>query len=167
MGLLMEMHDYRLPHMKTVVNQTWFRLSEFIKIAFPFIVLSSLVIKSIELVGLLEPVSTLLSLVTVNWLGLRPEMGVSLVFGILRKELTLIMLATLLKTTDFGSVLTPVQMIVFALVTMLYIPCIATIAACVKEFGFKKALFITVFEIAFAILAGGVAFRLLSLLNIP
>ena len=166
-GLLMEMHDYRLPHMKTVVNQTWFRLSEFIKIAFPFIVLSSLVIKSIELVGLLEPVSTLLSLVTVNWLGLRPEMGVSLVFGVLRKELTLIMLATLLKTTDFGSVLTPVQMMVFALVTMLYIPCIATIAACVKEFGFKKALFITVFEIAFAILAGGVAFRLLSLLNIP
>ncbi|HDN62509.1 MAG TPA: ferrous iron transport protein B [Candidatus Bathyarchaeota archaeon] len=166
-GLLMEMHDYKLPHMKTVVNQTWFRLSEFIKIAFPFIVLSSLVIKSIELVGLLEPVSTFLSLVTVNWLGLRPEMGVSLVFGILRKELTLIMLATLLKTTDFGSVLTPVQMMVFALVTMLYIPCIATIAACVKEFGFKKAFFITVFEIAFAILAGGVAFRLLSLLNIP
>ncbi|MCD6504059.1 ferrous iron transport protein B [Candidatus Bathyarchaeota archaeon] len=165
-GLLMEMHDYRFPHMKTVVNQTWFRLSEFIKIAFPFIVLSSLVIKSIELAGLLKPISMFLSPVTVYWLGLRPEMGISLVFGVLRKELTLIMLATLLGTANFGAVLTSVQMIVFALVTMLYIPCIATIAACVKEFGFKKAFFITIFEIFFAILVGGVAFRLLSLLNI-
>jgi len=54
-------------------------------------------------------------------------------------------------------------MIVFTLVAMLYIPCIATIAALVKEFGWKKALFITMFEIVFAIIIGGIAFRLLLL----
>jgi len=54
-------------------------------------------------------------------------------------------------------------MVVFALVTMLYIPCIATIAALVREFGWKKALFITVFEIIFAIIFGGIALRVLTL----
>jgi len=32
-----------------------------------------------------------------------------------------------------------------------------------KEIGWKKALFITMFEILFAIFAGGLAFRLLTL----
>ena len=59
--------------------------------------------------------------------------------------------------------MTPVQMIVFTLVVMLYIPCVATIGALVKEFGWKKALLITVFEIAFALLLGGVVLRLLTI----
>ena len=165
-ALIMEMHDYRVPHLKTVMNQTWFRLREFIKIAFPLIIVGSLVIKLIEVLNLLEPIANVLSPVTVTWLGLPVITGITLIFGVLRKELTLIMLATLLGTTDFAQVLTPVQMIVFALVTMLYIPCIATIAALVREFGWKKALFITVFEIAFAVIIGGIALRLLMLAKV-
>jgi len=71
--------------------------------------------------------------------------------------------STLLGTTNFALVLTPVQMIVFTLVAMLYIPCIATIAALARDFGWKKALFITVIEIVFAILIGGIALRLLTI----
>jgi len=162
-ALIMEMHDYRWPHLKTVLKQTWFRLAEFIKIAFPLIIVGSLAIKLAEVLGLLEPIATALSPVTVVWLGLPAITGITLIFGVLRKELTLIMLATLLGTTNFAQVLTPVQMVVFTLVAMFYIPCIATIAALVKEFGWKKALTITIFEIAFAIILGGVALRLLSL----
>ena len=162
-ALIMEMHDYRAPHLKTVLKQAWFRLAEFIKIAFPLIIIGSLAIKLAEVLGLLEPVATVLSPVTVMWLGLPVITGITLVFGVLRKELTLIMLATLLGTTNFAQVLTPVQMVVFTLVAMFYIPCIATIAALVREFGWKKALFITVFEIVFAISLGGVASRLLTL----
>ena len=162
-ALIMEMHDYRWPHLKTVLKQTWFRVVEFIKIAFPLIIVGSLAIKLAEVSGLLEPITTVLSPVTVVWLGLPAITGITLIFGILRKELALIMLATLLGTTNFAQVLTPVQMIVFTLVAMFYIPCIATIAAIVREFGWKKALFITVFEIAFAIILGGVALRLLTL----
>jgi len=162
-ALIMEMHDYRMPHLKTVLKQTWFRLAEFIKIAFPLIIVGSLAIKLAEVLGLLEPIATVLSPVTVMWLGLPAITGITLIFGVLRKELTLIMLATLLGTTNFAQVLTPVQMIVFTLVAMLYIPCIATIAALVREFGWKKALSITVFEIVFAIIVGGVALRVLTL----
>jgi len=89
--------------------------------------------------------------------------GITLIFGILRKELALIMLATLLGTTNFALVLSPVQMMVFTLVAMFYIPCTATIAALAKEFGWKKALVVTVFEVAFAIILGGIALRLLPL----
>jgi len=165
-ALIMEMHDYRVPHLKTVMTQTWFRLREFIKVAFPLIIVGSLVIKVIGILNLLEPIANILSPVTATWLGLPAITGITLIFGVLRKELTLIMLATLLGTTDFAQVLTPVQIIVFALVTMLYIPCIATIAALTREFGWKRALFITVFEIVFAIVVGGVTLRLLVLAKI-
>ncbi|TEU06123.1 ferrous iron transport protein B [Candidatus Bathyarchaeota archaeon] len=164
-ALIMEMSDYRVPHLQTVLRQTLFRLMEFIKMAFPLIIVGSLLIKLAEVMDLLNPIASALSPMTVTWLGLPAITGIALMFGVLRKELTLIMLATLFGTTNFAQVpnFGPVQMIVFTLVTMLYIPCIATIAALVREFGWKKSLFITVFEIAFAILIGGIAFRLLML----
>ncbi len=164
-ALIMEMHDYRVPHLKTILNQTWFRLKEFVRIAFPLIIIGSLVIKIIEILNLLEPIATVLSPITVNWLGLPVETGITLIFGVLRKELTLVMLSTLPGwTTDFEKYLNPYpDMIVFTLVAMFYIPCISTIAVLVREFGWKKALFVTIFEIAFAILIGGIAYRLLIL----
>lgn len=165
-GLIMEMHDYRVPHAETVVKQTWFRLSEYVKMALPLIVAGSFVIKLAQVLGLLEPIAFVLSPVTVVWLGLPAITGVTLIFGVLRKELSLVMLATLLGTSNFGAVLTPVQMIVFTLVAMLYIPCISTIGALVKEIGSKKATTITVFEIVFAIVIGGITYRLLLLANI-
>jgi ferrous iron transport protein B len=162
-ALIMEMHDYRWPHMKTILKQTWFRVAEFIKIAFPLIIVGSLALKLAEVSGVLEPIAEVLSPVTVVWLGLPAITGITLIFGVLRKELSLVMLGALLGTTNFALVLTPVQMVVFTLVAMFYIPCIATIAALLKEFGWKKALFITVFEIVFAIVLGGIASRLLTL----
>lgn len=162
-ALIMEMHSYKVPHLKTVLKQTWFRLAEFVKIAFPLIIVGSFALKLAEVLHLLEPIAAVLSPVTVVWLGLPAITGIALIFGVLRKELTLIMLATLLGTTNFALVLTPVQMVVFTLVAMFYIPCVATIAALVKEFSIKKAIFITVFEIFFAIGVGGIALRVLTL----
>jgi len=161
--LIMEMGDYRVPHMRTVAKQTGFRLREFIVMAFPLIIAGSFVIKIAEVANLLEPLIDIFSPVTVAWLGLPAVTGIALIFGVLRKELTLIMLATLFGTANFAQVMTPVQMIVFTLVVMLYIPCVATIGALVKEFGWKKAGLITVFEILFALLVGGIAFRLLTI----
>lgn len=162
-ALIMEMGDYRMPQLKTVLKETGFRVVEFVKIAFPLIVVGSLAIKVVEVAGLLSPIADLLSPITVAWLGLPVITGITLIFGVLRKELALIMLATLLGTTNFALVLTPVQMVVFTLVAIFYIPCIATISALIKEFGWKKALSITLFEVVFAIILGGVALRLLTL----
>jgi ferrous iron transport protein B len=161
-GLIMEMAEYRMPQLKTVVKETWFKLVEFIKIAFPLIVVGSLVIKAADIFGLLNPVASFLSPITVVWLGLPVITGVTLIFGVLRKELSLILLAALLAPIGLQA-LTPVQMVVFTLVAMFYVPCVATISALVRELGRKKALIISLFEIAFAIVLGGVALRLLTL----
>ncbi|MFQ6051421.1 MAG: ferrous iron transport protein B [Candidatus Hydrothermarchaeota archaeon] len=160
--LIMEMPPYRLPSLAIALKRSWFRLKGFIYIAFPLIIAGSLLIKILDLAELLEPIAKTLDPVIVGWLGLPSIVGIVLIFGILRKELTLIMLAAFYKTTNFLAVLTPVQMIVLAFVTMLYIPCIATIAVLIKEFGVKRALYITFFEIVFALFLGGIAFRLLA-----
>jgi ferrous iron transport protein B len=54
-------------------------------------------------------------------------------------------------------------MVVFTIVTLFYIPCISTIAALIKEVGWRRALLITIFEVAFAIMIGGIAYRALIL----
>lgn len=165
-ALIMDMPDYKIPNFKTIFLQTWFRLKEFIFIAGPIIIISGIIIEGIYLAGWLNFASDFLSPITVDWLGLPAITGVLLIFGILRKELILVMLATLFGTTDFAQVLTPTQMVILGLVSMLYIPCVATIAALWKEFGWKKALGITGFKVAFAIIIGGLAFRLLNLIKI-
>jgi ferrous iron transport protein B len=162
--LIMEMPDYKKPNFKTVILQTWFRLREFIYIAGPLVIISGIVITGIHQAGWLPAIANFLSPITVKWLGLPIITGILLIFGILRKELILLMLAVLLGTTNFAQVLSQTQMIVLALVSMFYIPCVATIAALRKEFGWKKALGITAFKIIFAITIGGIASRLLNLI---
>ncbi len=161
--LIMEMSDYRTPHLTTIAKQTWFRLREFIVMAFPLIIAGSFIIKLAEVANLLDLIVNLSSPLTVAWLGLPAVTGIALIFGVLRKELTLIMLGTLFAPIPLADAMTPVQMIVFTLVVMLYIPCVATIGALVKEFGWKKAWLITVSEILLALLSGGIAFRLLTI----
>ncbi len=164
-GLIMEMPSYKKPSWNVVLKQTWFRLSGFIKMALPIIAGAGVLIKVLELVGALEVISDLMSPVTVGLLGLPAAVGVLFIVGILRKELTILMLATLLGTTKFDLVLTPLQMYVFAFVVMFYIPCVATIAALVQEFGWKRAAYVTIFEIVFATLTGGLVYRLLLLIG--
>jgi ferrous iron transport protein B len=161
MELIMNMPDYKLPHLKSVITKTWFRLKEFIVIAAPLVIISGVIIKGFYLTGWLTHLSGFLSPVTVQWLGLPAITGILLIFGILRKELILVMLSVLLGTSDFASVLSPVQMLTLALVSMLYIPCIATISALWKEFGWKRALSITAFKIVFAVLIAGFISKIL------
>jgi len=94
-GLIMEMSPYKMPHLKTIAKQAWFRIKEFIYIALPLIVVSSFFIKILEIVNLLDPIANLMSPITIGWLGLPAIVGIALIFGTLRKELTLVMLASL------------------------------------------------------------------------
>ena len=165
-GLIMEMPAYKLPSAKITAQRTWFRLKDFVYEAFPIMVVGNLVIYLANALGLLNVAGWVLSPVTVLWLGLPVATGVVLIFGVLRKELTLILLASIMGTTNFALILTPAQMFVFAFVVMLYVPCVATIAVLAKEFGARKAALISVIEIFVAVSLGGIIFRILSLLGI-
>ncbi|MGI6310186.1 MAG: ferrous iron transport protein B [Bacteroidales bacterium] len=157
--LIMPMPDYKTPNIKTIFSQTWDSLKEFIYIAAPIVIVSGVVIQGINLAGWMPAIASVMSPVTVNWLGLPAVTGILLIFGILRKELILVMLAAYLGTTDFNEVLTSQQMITLAVVSMFYVPCVATISVLWKEYGWKKALVITLAETAFAIVLAGLVKR--------
>ncbi|HBE40607.1 MAG TPA: ferrous iron transport protein B [Bacteroidales bacterium] len=160
--LIMPMPDYKMPQLKSILYQTWEALKEFIYIAAPIVIISGVIIQAINLAGWMPAISTFLSPVTVTWLGLPAITGILLIFGILRKELILVMLAAYLGTTEFAEVLSSQQMITLAVVSMFYVPCVATISVLWKEFGWKKALAVCIIEIAFAIILAGIVFRLLN-----
>lgn len=160
--LIMAMPDYKTPQVKTILYQTWDSLKEFVFIAAPIVIISGVVIQAINLAGWMPVISSIMSPVTVTWLGLPAITGILLIFGILRKELILVMLAAYLGTTNFSDVLTSQQMITLAIVSMFYIPCVATISVLWKEYGWKKAMAICVLEIGFAILLAGIVNRLLN-----
>lgn len=161
-GLIMEMPPYRVPTHRAVLQQTWARLRDFIVVAFPFIIVGSLILEGLRIGGLLGPIGDALSPVTVGWLGLPVVAGVVLVFGILRKELTLILLVALIAPQSMASFMSPVQMIVFTLVVMFFVPCLATLAVLVREIGWKRTGAIVLAELGLALLIGGIAFRVFS-----
>ncbi len=156
--LIMELHEYRVPNYGVIAKQTWFRSKEFIFKSMPIIVIIGILLEIMLIFNLLAPINIVLSPITVFWLGLPIVTGVFLIYGILRKELTLILLAILANSMGLTllELMTPIQMIIFCLVTMLYIPCFATIIIIAKETNWKFALKVSALEVSIALLIGGI-----------
>ena len=166
-GLIMEMHSFKVPSLSVVTKQTWARTKELIYIVFPLYIGGSALIQVLYAVGALQALSNAISPLTVMWLGLPAIAGILLILGFIRKELTLLA-AVAISLTAVGSAnlalfFTPVQLITIALVNLLYIPCLSTVAILVKDYGKKTAMVITLANVATALLVGGLAFRILSL----
>ncbi|MEM4389879.1 MAG: ferrous iron transporter B [Candidatus Micrarchaeia archaeon] len=159
-GLIMELPPYRIPSAKNVFAKTWLRLKHFLLDALPLVVLGSGVLGGLRALGLLEPALRPFEPIISGWLGLPPAAGITLLFGVLRKELALELLAVVGGSTDLSLFMTPAQLFVFSLVTTIYIPCIATIAILRREFGLKGALAIALSTIVLAVLIGGIAARI-------
>ena len=155
--LIMEMHEYRMPNYNVILKQTWLRSKEFVYKALPIIIILGITLEILLIFNALEPVNLILSPISVFWLGLPTVAGIFLIYGILRKELTLVLLA--LFAENMGKtlieLLTPIQMITFSLVTMLYIPCFATVIIIAKQTNWKYAIQISFLEISIALIIGG------------
>lgn len=155
-GLILEMPVYRIPTVRTVFNKAWWRIREFIVEAWPLLIVGSVVLSilnffdvAIYLNALVRPISWIL--------GLPQEVGVPLIFGVLRKELSLVMLGQALGSMTFPDVLTAVQMITYAVFVVFYIPCLATMVVIRKEMGGKIMWQIVGMTTLIATLAGLVA----------
>ena len=160
-GLIMEMHAFKTPSLSVIGTQTWARTRSLVLMVFPLYMLATAAVQGAYATGLLEPLNSVMSFLTVGWLGLPAMAGTLLIFGAARKELILLALVAIVGT-NLAAVLTPVQFIVLALVGTIY-PCMATVGALNKEFGWKAAASIIGANLATAILVGGVAARLLTL----
>lgn len=166
MGLIMEMPPYRMPSLPVVMKHTWWKIKSILSVVFPYYMLGGLLFAIFYISGILTPINDLLTPLTQGWLGLPAFTATLLLFGIVRKELIVVLPAVLYNTTDLSAIFTPSQMIVLTVITLFYIPCLATIEALRREFGIKRALAITAFEIVFALLLGGVVSRILTLASI-
>lgn len=153
-GLIMEIPRLKWPPFRITVKQTWFRLKDFVTFAFPIIAGGSVVLYILEKLGWLSAITSWAAPFTNGVLGLPPVALVVLLFGILRKELALIMLTALLHTQNLALVMSARQMYVFALIVMLYVPCVSTIAALRREFGRLRATLVSVGEILLALALG-------------
>jgi len=87
-------------------------------------------------------VNLVLSPLVEKGLGLPRELGVTLVFGFLRKELSLIMMLQAVNVSyqDVLTVVSKEQLIVFTVFISFFIPCLSTLAIMWKEVGRKIAL---------------------------
>jgi ferrous iron transport protein B len=162
-GLIMEIHSFKMPSFSVVSKQTWARTKSLIYIVFPTYIAGSALVQVMYAVGVLKPMSDALSPLTVAWLGLPAITGILLILGVVRKEFILLASLSVFGSTNLALFLTPVQLITLALIGILYVPCLSTIAVLAKDFGWRTAAIISAANFATALIVGGFSFRLLSL----
>jgi ferrous iron transport protein B len=138
------------PSPRVVLLKTWWRLREFVIIAAPLLIAGSTLLGAIEFLGWERLINTVLSPLT-SLLGLPPAVGLTLVSGVLRKELSLLMLMQALGTTQVGTVLTTGQILIFTLFVTFYLPCLATLATLAREIGWKLTALASVALFALAL----------------
>ena len=105
----------------------------------------------------LRIVNALLSPLTNGWLGLPVALGVPLLFGVLRKELSLLMVYQALGGFDIAAFLGSAQIFTFLVFLTLYVPCLSTFAVLVKTVGRRQALFSVLLSVGTALAAAGAA----------
>ncbi len=155
-GLIMEISPLRKPDGVATLKKTWMRIREFIYVAFPLLIVGSAVLGALEVTGFLGTFDEIVSPIFVGVLGLPAFAATALVFGILRKEMALEILVVLAGTANFLLVLTPLQMYVFAVITTIYIPCVATIAVLKHELGTRDTVAMSTFTVLLAFMVGAI-----------
>jgi ferrous iron transport protein B len=136
--------------------------------ATPVMLVGSLVIGALYETGAIAPIEDLLAPLSTGLLGLPPVAGIALALAILRKELAL-QLLLVLAIAEYGpaaqslaTFMAPGQLFVFAVVTGLLVPCVATIGALTGEFGGRRALLVSGATLATALGTGAVVARIVG-----
>jgi len=164
-GMILEIPPYALPTSHALLRNTWERTSDIITIVTPLLVAGSVILALLNHVGADNIINTLLLPVTWWWLGLPVALGVPILFGILRKELSLLMVYQALGTLEISHVLDWVQIVTFLVFLTFYFPCVSTFAVMLRTIGRREALFSVMLSVAVALLISGITRLLLELLR--
>jgi len=164
-GLILEIPTYRIPTLKNVTGKAWFRVREFVVEAWPLLIVGSAILAILNFYHAAVAFNWLVRPLTWS-LGLPSEVGVPLIFGILRKELSLVMLGQALGSTNFASVLTIPQMVTYATFVMFYLPCLATLSVLRRELGTRAMLTISALTVVVAQFAAWVAWGVTVVLGL-
>jgi ferrous iron transport protein B len=146
-----------VPRAGALLKKVWFRIYEFLVSAWPVLLAASVLMSALEHARIDGWLNEALRPLTAGLLGLPAAVGVTLFFGLLRKELSLVLLFQALGTENVAAVMTPGQILVFTLFVTFYVPCVATVAALVREIGWRLAGASVVLSTVVALLVAGLA----------
>jgi len=153
-GLILEIPSLKVPSPGNIVKKMYFQLRSFLTFAWPILVAGSVLLSLLQSVHADRAINMILSPLVSGALGLPKELGVTLIFGFLRKELSLIMMLQALGV-DYHSLLTVVtrqQILVFTVFVSFFIPCLSTFAVLWRESGRKIAFLSAGLSVTVAIL---------------
>jgi len=142
-GLMLEIPSLKWPSPKIILSKVSYQLRSFVQFAWPILIAGSLVLSLLQLAGVDVWINRALTPLVKGILGLPETLGVTLVFGFLRKELSLLMLLQALGVdyAQLPEVLSRTQLVVFTAFISLFIPCLSTVAIIWREISRKAALF--------------------------
>jgi len=150
-GMILEISAYHIPSIKVALAKTWLRMKEFIFVAWPLLIVGSTILSLLQYYKADMLINNLFSPLT-SLLGLPLVVGTTLIFGILRKELSMLMLIQAIGTSNVAAVMSTTQIMTFTIFVIFYVPCVATIAVLWKEIGSKRTLFTVAFTFILAVI---------------
>jgi ferrous iron transport protein B len=178
---IIELPEYSSPSLKVALVHSWERSKEFLRKAGTVILLGSVAIWYLS--NYPEPIGSGLSYAEklgkvfepfTVLMGLDWKAAVSLIFGIIAKENVVATYGIIYGIGEneealislMQNAMTPLQAFVLALVTTLYIPCIATIGAIRAEGGNKWAFVASIYNLLLASVVGIVVYNVGLLLGL-
>ncbi|MCX8025963.1 MAG: ferrous iron transport protein B, partial [Thermanaerothrix sp.] len=141
--------------------KTLARLEWYIKEAVPLFLLGTFLLFILDWFHLLPSIIHLAEPVVTHWLGLPPEAAAAFLVGFLRRDFA----ATNLFVMESQGLLSPIQVVVAMVTITLFVPCVASVFMMIKERGLKTTLGMLAFIFPFALLVGGILYRLLTLVG--
>lgn len=165
-GQVQTIPPYALPNIRRALHTTWERTSDILTIVTPLLVAGSVVLALLGHYGADDAVNTILTPITSWWLGLPIVLGVPILFGILRKELSLLMIYQALGSFEVGDYLNWIQITTFLLFLTFYIPCVSTFAVMLKTIGKRDALVSVSLSVGVALLVAGLVRAILEVTQI-
>jgi ferrous iron transport protein B len=162
-GMIQEIPPYALPTWRNMLLKTWGRTSDIVTIVTPLLVVGSVILALLSHWGADATINTALTPITTWWLGLPIVLGVPILFGVLRKELSLLMVYQALGTQELVPLLDWVQIVTFLIFVTFYVPCISTFAVMMRALGRREAFLSVALSVGIALAAAGAIRVLLSI----
>lgn len=152
-GLILEIPSLKIPSLKNIWQKTYFNLREFVRFAWPILIAGSIFLSLLTYLRFDRLINAALSPFVSGLLGLPQSLGVTLIFGFLRKELSLLMMFQALGVgfEQLLSVITRAQLLTFVVFVNFFIPCLSTLAIIWKELGKKIALLSVALNLSVAV----------------
>ncbi len=169
---VMELPPYRLPPLAAVLTYTWQQLRAFLVRAGTIIFLAVVLFWLLNYLGAIEPIGKLIAPVLAPAGFGQWQASSALLFGILGKEIVVGAFGTMFAVGEgaLGATIvaqlgwTPLVAFAFMAMTLLYIPCVATLATVRRETGsWKWTGFVVGYTVALAWITAVVIYQVGSL----